>query len=892
MKTLSSLLLTFASVCVSVIHAGAQCTCSNLLLYSGNAGYSQVALDDTFVYFGDNAGNIKKVPKTGGAVSAVATYPGNRVITGVAVDATHIYVGVVGALPLGYTANVGAIAAVPKTGGTFTTLTTLATNVIYLDVDGTHVYWNSYGYFPGPGWPQANGFIARVPKAGGAVELLATGLATSDNFALDGNDVYFGETGYVSPAFTVGGIKKVAKTGGAVTTLYSGVTGYVSTDVDYVYASSHFAGEIFRVPKAGGVRQNYLGGLVFPAQVKRRDNHLYFAVDDNAGANGFVGVLDVNTGASQMLQSGIPAAIAVAVDDCSVFSMGKDGSNVGTVHRICRPTGAVTPTTTFSLATNALSVSEFGGSVTIQVNRTGDTNFVASVRYNTADGTATAGSDYNRSWSQGVLEFQPGESNLTVVLPITADTLAEPDETFTFFLFQPSFSATLGGPTNVTITILDNDRPGPGKPVTGFAADIGTQFSGDVRVVARQEDGRLVVGGQFSSLNGTNRNNFARVLAHGALDASFGTEVGANGSVYAVALQADGQAVIAGAFSSVQGTSRPGCARLTTSGDLDTNFVPPKLSSFPIYNALVVQPDGKIVVGGNFAFGGTNLARLNTNGTLDAAFAVGAGANGSIYSLALQPGGKVLVGGSFTSCNGQPATNIVRLTASGAVDPTSNAAVLGVPFQTSVRSLVPLSDGRILIGGSFTNINGLARSNLARLLNDGGVDAGFIAAPALNGAVRSMAVQGDGRVLVGGDFNLPGAKGVARLHADGSRDTSFDVGAGPNGSVNQVLLLPNSDVLVGGSFTLFNELPAKRLVVLQGGALAPPVPAFVSFGRVADQFRLVFSVPNGSNYVLETSSNLTGWSALESNVSSGADITFDDPGVFTRSRRFYRIRMP
>lgn len=892
MKNRSSLPLAIMLVGMSAIPARAQCTCTNLLLYSTNAGYSQVAVDDTFVYFGDNAGNLKKVPKTGGAVITVATYPGNRVITGVAVDATHIYVGIVGPLPQGYTANVGDIAAVPKTGGAFTTLTTLATNVIYLDVDGTHVYWDSYGYFPGPGWPQANGFIARVPKAGGAVQMLATGLATSDNFALDGNDVYFGETGYVSPAFTAGGIKKVPKTGGAVTTVYSGIAGYVATDVDYVYASSHFAGEIFRVPKAGGARQNYLGGLVFPAQVRRRDNHLYFAVDDNAGANGFVGVLDVTSGASQILKSGIPAAIAVAVDDCAVYSMGKDGSNVGTVHRICRP-GVVTPTTSFSLATNALSVTEFGGSVTIQVNRTGDTTFAASVRYNSADGTATAGSDYDSSWAQGVLDFQPGESNKTLILPlIMADTLAEPDETFAFFLYQPSLSAALGSPTNLTITILDNDRPGPGKPVTNFAADIGTQFSGDVKAVARQGDGRLVVGGQFSSVNGTNRNNVARVFAHGALDASFGTEAGANSAVYAVALQADGQAVIAGAFSSVQGTNRPGCARLTTSGVLDTNFVPPKLSSFPIHNALVIQPDGKIIVGGNFAFGGTNLARLNTNGALDATFAVSAGANGSIYSLALQPDGKVLVGGSFTSCNGQAATNLVRLTSSGAVDQTFNAAVLGIQFQTSVRSILPLADGRILIGGSFTNVNGVVRSNLARLLSNGGLDTNFVAAPNLNGAVMAMAAQADGKLLLGGGFNLPGAKGVARLQADGSHDTSFDVGAGPNGSVNQLLLLPEGDVLVAGSFTLFNELPAKRLVVLRGAPAQPPAPAFLFFGRMADVFRLVFAVPNGSNYVLEASSNLTGWTALESNVSTGADITFDDPGVSTRSRRFYRIRMP
>lgn len=894
-----SRVFTFAFCWVSLSCAQAACDCTYALLYDQNAGYSQIAVDDFFVYFGDNLGNIKRVPKAGGAVTVVATYPGNRVITGIAVDANNIYFGVVGPLPAGYTANVGDVASVPKTGGSITTLTTQATNVIFLDVDATHVYWDSYGHFPNSySFPEKNGFIGRVPIGGGVVETIVSGLATSDSFALDGGDVYFGETGYVSPSSTTGALKKVAKTGGSATTLYSGVVGYVSTDASYVYCSSHFDGQVFRVPKAGGARQVYLSSLVFPAQVKYRDNQLYFAVDDNAGANGFVGVLDVNSGASQILKSGIPASIAVAVDDCAVYGMGKDGNQVGTVHRICRPSAGVVPATQFSLATTSVSVSEgsSAGYASIQINRTGDTTFTASVGYKLVAGTALVDSDYTDYsilYGDQAIEFQAGVTSQIVNIPITKDTVAEPDESFGFYLSSPTVGAGLGSPTNAVIAILDNDRPGPGKPIGTFTADIGTQFSGTVYAVARQNDDRIVVGGQFSSVNETNRNNIARILSGGPLDLSFDPGTGPNSDVYTVAVQADGKAVIAGYFSSVNGVSRPGCARLDASGALDAGFTPPSLASFlPTYYAVVVQPDGKVLIGGSGGFNTTNLARLNTDGTLDSTVTVGSGTSGSIYSLALQADGKVLVGGSFTLFNGSPATNLVRLEADGAVDATFDARILGVQFQTSVRSIIPLADGKILIGGGFTNVNGTVRTNVARLMTNGVLDASFAPALSLNGSVMTMAVQSDGKALIGGGFNLPGAMRVARLNTDGGLDTSFDVGAGPNGSVYQVLSLPSGDVLVGGGFTTFNELPAKRLVVLRGAAATPAAPAFLSFAPLAGQFRVVFSVVNGSTYILESSTNLTNWTGLQTNTSNGSDITFTDSDAPSQPYRFYRIKLP
>src|SRR5207245_922133 len=108
-------------------------------------------------------------------------------------------------------------------------------------------------------------------------------------------------------------------------------------------------------------------------------------------------------------------------------------------------------------------------------------------------------------------------------------------------------------------------------------------------------------------------------------------------NVLAVCVQPDGKVLIGGEFSNIDGVGRAGIARLNANGSLDTSFNPGNALS--VY-ALALQPDGKILVGGDFtALNGTNatrIARLNTNGTVDMTFNAGAGANGTVLSLAVQ----------------------------------------------------------------------------------------------------------------------------------------------------------------------------------------------------------------------------------------------------------------
>ena len=195
-------------------------------------------------------------------------------------------------------------------------------------------------------------------------------------------------------------------------------------------------------------------------------------------------------------------------------------------------------------------------------------------------------------------------------------------------------------------------------------------------------------------------------------------------------------------------------------------------------NSVLVQPDGKILVAG--AFNALNLdfapavLRLNSDGTLDGSFHVSlvpAPEFGGYEPklLALQPNGQVLVGGTFANPDGS-ARYLTRLNSDGSVDITFNPRVESGSGPSNVSQAKVLSGGQILIGGRFTGINGVSRSNLARLNADGTLDATF------NGAVlsKSFVVQSTGKPIVatGGNFTYGGDR-LVRLNTDGTLDGTF-----------------------------------------------------------------------------------------------------------------------
>src|SRR5207245_1107217 len=115
-----------------------------------------------------------------------------------------------------------------------------------------------------------------------------------------------------------------------------------------------------------------------------------------------------------------------------------------------------------------------------------------------------------------------------------------------------------------------------------------------------------------------------------------------------------------------------------------------------------------------------NLLRLNTNGTLDTSFSVQA--DDVVYSLVVQTNSSVVIGGSFTHVNGAPRAGLARLSTNGVLDSTLNPGLTG--GLATIYALVLQADGKILLGGSFTNINGTMRTNIALGLENQGIDSG------------------------------------------------------------------------------------------------------------------------------------------------------------------------
>lgn len=339
-----------------------------------------------------------------------------------------------------------------------------------------------------------------------------------------------------------------------------------------------------------------------------------------------------------------------------------------------------------------------------------------------------------------------------------------------------------------------------GVPDASFPS--GSGVNGAVYTMARDSAGRMLIGGSFTAVNGITCNRVARLLADGSPDRSFGIPTGANGRVNTAALQPDGRIVIGGGFTMFNRALRHRLARVHEDGTLDESFDPGSGADTAV-QATVVQSDGKIVAGGWFtSFNGTprgRIVRLESSGRLDPSFGGGRGANGGITAVALQPDGRMLVGGVFTAYDGTARNRIARLHADGSLDPTFNP---GSGATDSVYTIALQPDGKVLVGGAFTSFNGSPYNHLVRLNADGSVDASFTPGTGANKPVRALAVQGDGKILIGGQFTAYNGTDrfrIARLHSNGTLDTTFrHVDEVEMGVVHSVALQSDGNVIIGG----------------------------------------------------------------------------------------------
>ncbi len=423
-----------------------------------------------------------------------------------------------------------------------------------------------------------------------------------------------------------------------------------------------------------------------------------------------------------------------------------------------------------------------------------------------------------------------------------------------------------------------------------FNPGAGVNPGSQVYAVAVQADGCIVIGGDFTNFNGTGRTNLARLNSDGSLDATFdpGSAVGPSLYVDALAVQPDGKVLVGGNFAGAAGTN---LIRLNTNGTVDPGF---SAATDSTVNSLMLQTNGSILIGGFFTqvngAGRTGIARLGTNGALDINFNPSlVGGSSSIYALALQSDGKILVAGSFTNVSGTGTTNLARLNATGTVDSNFKPVRFGPAAGTALYSVAVDTQGRVLAGGNFASCNSLVRSNLVRLNADGTLDTNFNAAAGTDSTINSIATQSDNKVLMGGLFAIASGaprNAIARLNSDGSFDAGFDPGAGANNVVWSLALQPNGKILVGGAFSEFDILPYVGIARL----LNPPQlfnPAFSN-----GSFRVSVQTQFGASYILQFKNLLTdpSWTPLPAVPGDGTLKALVDTNA-VGTQRFYLLQV-
>ena len=329
-----------------------------------------------------------------------------------------------------------------------------------------------------------------------------------------------------------------------------------------------------------------------------------------------------------------------------------------------------------------------------------------------------------------------------------------------------------------------------------------------------QADGKIIVGGRFSTISNLLVDNIVRLNSNGDFDPTFNQKTGANGSIFSSVKQSDGSILIGGKFSSYNYKTINGIARLKKNGSLDPSFNTGTGVNGAVH-AIALQSNGKIIIGGEFTSYNNepcnHIARLNKNGTLDKSFN-DADVNGVVYTLAIQQNDKIIVGGKFTQVNGRSLVNVARLNANGKID-----QVFSSPFLNNDQPVVYVckiqKNGKLLVGGNFSGLypSGSRYYNLVRLHSKGNLDADFTGD--VPESVYAIEFHTDNKILIGGGrvqvgyHQIDPFKGyLFRLNPDGTDDSLFECPFKKPSEdlwnpVRTISVLKNGKIFFGGNFS-------------------------------------------------------------------------------------------
>ncbi len=403
--------------------------------------------------------------------------------------------------------------------------------------------------------------------------------------------------------------------------------------------------------------------------------------------------------------------------------------------------------------------------------------------------------------------------------------------------------------------------------ITNTSSAFYSGFNGIVNSIAVQQDGKILVGGDFINYQNNTVNRIVRINSDGSFDSTFQSGSGFNSTVKCIYIQSDGKILVGGSFSNYKGVSANDFIRLNSDGSKDSSLDIGTGFNGSV-NSIAVQSDNKIILGGAFTTykGPQNnrIIRLNVDGVRDTSFksVSNFGFDNTVNSIVLQPNGYILVGGLFTSYNGRSISKIVRLESDG------NFGIAGAysadlfnrlsGFGGDVYSIA-YNSNKIIVGGSFYSYRNVASNRIVRLLDfDGAIDNSYSIGTGFDANVNTIAVQTDGKVIVGGNFtNYKGTtvNKIVRLNIDLTIDNTFNIGTGFDGAINAIAIQSDGKILAGGAYTNYKGTANKRIIRLYGKATTQTLcsPATIAnLVAVVNTPKWYLSATGGSPLALNT----------------------------------------
>jgi uncharacterized delta-60 repeat protein len=504
-----------------------------------------------------------------------------------------------------------------------------------------------------------------------------------------------------------------------------------------------------------------------------------------------------------------------------------------------------------------------GGEAEFAVRRIGDTSQELTVKVS-AKGTVTGAIEFQEKLI--TLRFEPLQEEVSARLMLPGDDLPKRDQ-LVGLRFEEMSGAVAGANSNALMHIVDDDgRAGELSVAAGekWALGKGVWFGpSSVHDLIKHPNGNIVaVGALFDPGTSTNPPVPGVMFNHaGEALARVGEGLWGSNYVYEGGAQSDGKIILVGDHYFYMWC----VARFNVDGTLDQTFQRPPMSAHEVRHVRV-QPDDKILISGSLRDSTVpddlkrhNFMRLMPDGTKDVNFVV-APEVGGVEGFEIQPDGKVLV---FCDTSISPAILGLRLLADGSLDmgfsPLTDKEAQA-PVYVNENTWAVQRDGKILAAYEVVDAHGTVRVKIRRFDKNGIDDGSWLGPEAKGGTVRKMLVLANGKVVVGGDFSSIGEvarPGLARLNADGSVDLGFDCGSGVSG-VRSMLLLENGDLLVGGGFGDFNGGSCVGVAQIR----MEMTPSFRAAKREGGSFQTTLTGYPGDVVEIEKSVDLKEWQPL------------------------------